>query len=178
MTAGSIVLLVFACYRPQSAPTPVREPPAPSAQTSPSRTSTTSGSPGAAPPPPAPNAPPPNVVAAKFAGPPREGCDALFEPPAGADKLCDEHTRGEGATVHWTSWAVKASPEDTFEHYRERAAACGATSSSEPPMPSVRKGDARLSVHDAKETGYPSCATKPGADRPSVVVISTKGDRR
>ena len=177
-TCRSFVLLAaVACSRPQSEPAPAREPPAPSAQTSPSATSTTSGSPGA-PPPAAPNLAPPSAVAAKSAGPPREGCDGLFDPPAGAVKLCDEHVLGDGAEIHWTSWAVKASRMDAFRRYEKHAGECNASSTSKPPLLTVSKSGARLSIHDANESGYPSCGMKPDADHPTVIVISEKHDRR
>lgn len=176
-TPGLFALFACACSRPQSEPAPAREPPTPSAQVVPSSTSTTSGSPGPAPPA-APNGGPPSAVAAKSAGPPRAGCDGLFDPPAGAVKLCDEHVLGGGAEIHWTSWAVKTSRMDTFRRYQEHADGCSASATSKPPAPSVTKGDARLTIHDASESGYPSCATRPDADHPTVVVISTKHVRR
>jgi len=169
-----LALIACACSRPQSEPAPAREPAAPSAQVVPSSTSTTSGSPGPAPPPATPNVAPPSAVAAKSAGPPREGCDGLFDPPAGAVQLCDEHVLGDGAEIHWTSWAVNASRTETFHVYQQRAGECSGSSTSSPPLLSVSRGDARLSVHDANERGYPSCAARPGPDRPTVVVISTK----
>lgn len=173
-----VLLVVVGCSRPQTEPAPARDRPAPSAQTAPSSTSTTSGSPGPAPLPAAPNATPPSAVAEKSAGPPREGCDGLFDPPAGAVKLCDEHTLGSGAEIHWTSWAVRTSRVETVRLYEQRAAGCGATATSNPTSLSLGKGDARLSVHDASESGYPSCTTKPPADHPTVLVISTKHDRK
>ena len=46
------------------------------------------------------------------------------------------------------------------------------------PQAFARAEQLRERAHDANESGYPSCATKPGADHPTVVVISEKHDRR
>jgi len=172
------VLLAPGCSRPRREPAPAREPPAPSAHVAPSSTPTTSGSPGPGTPPADPDVAPPSTVAAKSAGPPREGCDGLFDPPAGAVKLCDEHVLASQGDVHWTSWAVTSSPAETFRPYEQRARGCGASTISKPPTSSVENGETRLSVHDANESGLPSCAAKAGTSHPTVVVISTKHGRK
>lgn len=148
------------CSRPQGEP---------SASEGPRASSTLAASPPGAP----PNAP----AAARKAGPPRAGCEGLFDPPEGASKLCDEHVLGGGAEIHWTSWAVTSSRMDTFRPYQARATGCGAGFTLKPPLLDVAKGDERLSIHDAGEAGYPSCAAKPDAAHPTVIVISTKHDR-
>ena len=85
---------------------------------------------------------------------------------------------GEGAEIHWTSWAVTTPRWDTFTLYQQRAKACdGVSSVSKPPLLAVSKGDTRVDIHDVSETGFPTCATKPGPDARTVVIISTKLDR-
>ncbi|MDF2696499.1 MAG: hypothetical protein K0S65_4882 [Labilithrix sp.] len=179
----AVLLLVglglVACSRRTNAPTPTPEPAAPSAETAPPAVPTPTFS---GPLRPIPNAPgnsvPPNAVAEKAAGPPRDGCAGLFDPPEGAVKLCNEHTMGGDAEIHWTSWAVTTSRMDAFERYRTRATACSASVTTKPPILSVTKDETRLSVHDATETGYPSCANRPPPSHASVIIISTRHVRR
>jgi hypothetical protein len=160
---------LVACSRPQGEPTareaPLASPPA--AARPPDATLRPNAAPNAA----------PNAPAAGRAGPPRAGCEGLFDPPEGAVKLCDEHVMADRAEIHWTSWAVTTSRLDTFQTYRARTTECGASATFKPPLLNVSKGDQRLSIHEAGETGYPACAVKPDAARPTVVVISTKHDR-
>lgn len=154
------LLATVGCSRPQGEPSANEGPRA-------SSTLTTS------PPRNAPNAP----AADRKAGPPRAGCEGLFDPPEGAIKLCDEHVLGGGAEIHWTSWAVTSSRMDTFRPYQARATGCGAGLTFKPPLLDVTKGNESLSIHEASEAGYPSCAAKPDAAHPTVIVISTKHDR-
>ena len=125
-------------------------------------------------------APAPAPAATPAATPDRDKdpCSGLFDPPPGATRLCEENVLGQGAEIHWSSWAVTTSRWDTFTLYQERAKGCPDVSSvSKPPLLAVSQNDTRVSIHDVTETGYPSCATKPGPDAKSVVVISAKLDR-
>jgi hypothetical protein len=177
VVASTALVALLACSRPQSESTPAQKPPASSAQTTPSSAAPTTESPSPAAPPTAAGTAPSGAVATKAAGPRRDGCDGLFDPPEGAVKLCNEHMVGSGAEIHWTSWAVTSARADTFRPYERSAAACGASTTSA-PLPSLSKADSRLTVHDAQETGYPSCATKPGSTHASVVVISVQQRRQ
>jgi hypothetical protein len=113
----------------------------------------------------------------RAAGRPRAGCDGLFDPPEGAIPLCNEHVLGDKAEIAWTSWAVTSSRWDAFTPYQKQARGCDAGFVTKPPILSVSKGDQRLSFHESKETGYPSCETKPDDAHPTVIIISTKHDR-
>ncbi len=104
-------------------------------------------------------------------------CQALYEPPPGAVKLCDEHVSATTAEIHWTSWAVTTEVQATFERYRQLAVACKVAFVNKPPLLSIGAGDQRLSVHAASDTDFPACATKARAGDRSVIVISQKHDR-
>jgi hypothetical protein len=128
------------------------------------------------------SAPPPTTAptpaTTKAAGPPREGCDGVFDPPQGAIKLCDEHVLADKSEIHWTSWSVTTSRMDTFDPYRKRAGECKMGATWKPPILSIsNNADMRLSIHDVTETGFPSCSVKPGAEAKSVIVISQKHDK-
>src|SRR5690349_15770315 len=100
----------------------------------------------------------------------KDPCSGLFDPPPGASKLCEENVLGKDAEIHWSSWAVTTTRMDTFKLYQERAQGCPDISTvSKPPLLAVSQGDTRASIHDVSETGYPSCATKPGPEAKSVV---------
>jgi hypothetical protein len=180
MASLALVALVAlaACSRQQGDAAPNREPHAPSAWTVPSAPPVVPSGPAR----PIPNAPgptlPPNAVAEKAAGPPRDGCAGLFDPPEGAVKLCDEHVVANGSDIHWTSWAVTSSRTDAFRPYEQRAATCSASVTTTPPLLTVSKEAKRLSIHEATETGYPTCANRAPATHPTVVIVSVKVDRR
>jgi len=125
------------------------------------------------------SSPPTSESAVAAAAPPaRAGCDGVFDPPAGATKLCDQHTLGNNMEIHWTSWTVKTSPWETFEPYRKRAGECKMGFTFKPPILSVSdNADMRLSIHDVKETGIPSCEKKPDGEAKAIIVISRKHDR-
>lgn len=108
----------------------------------------------------------------------RGDCAVLFEPPAGAKPLCAESVLAEDSEIVWSSYGVTTDPSTTFEPYRRSASRCGAGVVTKPPILSVRKDEQRLSVHPAREAGYPSCETKPGAEHAAVVVVSRKMDRK
>jgi hypothetical protein len=116
----------------------------------------------------APNAPPDRD---------EDPCSGLFDPPAGATKLCDEHVMGQGAEIHWSSWAVTTTRWDTFMAYQRPASGCGASTVSKPPLLAVSKDDIRLSIHDVSETSYPTCTTRPGPEANTVIVISAQQKR-
>ncbi len=182
--ARALLLAALAgCSRPGGEPTAARDhSAAPSSPLAPATDAPAANAPAAnAPAADAPAADAPALaapaLAAPAAGPPRPGCEGLFDPPEGAAKLCDEHVLAGRGEIHWTSWAVTTSRADTFRPYHARASACGAGATFKPPILSVSKGDARLSIHDKGESSYPSCATKPGPAHASVVIISIKHDR-
>ncbi|MFO0568094.1 MAG: hypothetical protein U0263_20710 [Polyangiaceae bacterium] len=100
-------------------------------------------------------------------------CGTLFAPPAGAVPLCDEHNLGNGAEIHWRSFAIGEAFAAVSERYRKLGAACGAEVKAEDHELSLGKGEERLSVHPSTPRTYPSCAGQaPLADQPTVVVVS------
>lgn len=96
-------------------------------------------------------------------------CEKLFEPPAGAVLLCDQHDLATDAEVHWRSFATSEARSVLEQRYRERGARCGAETSDG----GIAKGPFRLSVHDAEAKGYPGCERAPSSEHRAVVLISS-----
>ncbi len=101
-----------------------------------------------------------------------DDCEHLFEPPAGAELLCDEHTMGTNAEIHWQSYATNESRTDLDTRYRQSAQRCGVELETQPEL-TLTKGTTKLSTHDATPVDYPSCDKKPGVSQPTVILIST-----
>lgn len=81
-------------------------------------------------------------------------CAKDFAPPANAKLLCDEHVVGKGMEIHWRSWASTEARTTLDEP-------CGM----------------KVETFDAKQGGYPTCATAPGPEHRTVIVVSEKHDR-
>jgi hypothetical protein len=118
-------------------------------------------------------APAPATSASAAAG----DCEALFAPPAGAVKLCDEHVAAEGSEIHWQSYAHADDRHGLWTPYHERAGRCGASATFKPPLLSVAKEGKRLELFDAAGGGFPTCSKAPAATHKTVVIISEKHDR-
>jgi hypothetical protein len=119
------------------------------------------------------------VVGAAAAAPkPTEGCDQLFEPPAGAELLCDEHVMARAMEIHWRSFAVAEERVAVNQRYRERAASCAVAIVTKPPLFSISQGNRRLETYEAGAGGHPTCEKAPGPGARTVVVISEKHDRK
>jgi hypothetical protein len=101
-------------------------------------------------------------------------CQALFEPPKGAVKLCDQHVLAVGAEIEWTSWVVATDRQATFESYRRRATECK-VALGEPFT--LEDGPQRLAVHAVSDADFPTCSKAPRSGDRSVVVISVKHER-
>lgn len=123
----------------------------------------------------APTAPTPSAPSSDLV--PADDCAALFAPPPGATKLCDEHVLTEGSEIHWQSYAHADDRYALWPSYQERARKCGAGTISKPPMLEVVKDDRRLELFDAAGGGFPTCTVAPAADRKTVVLVSEKHDR-
>lgn len=100
-------------------------------------------------------------------------CEKLFEPPAGATLLCDQHDLATDAEIHWRSFALGEARSALEKRYRELAGRCGAEVTSRPNELGICKGPFRLSVHDAEPKGYPGCEKAPASDHRTVVLISS-----
>lgn len=100
---------------------------------------------------------------------PSPECEKLFEPPAGAVLLCDQHDLATDAEIHWRSFGSSEARSALEKRYRELAGRCGAEASES----GIAKGPFRLSVHDAEPKGYPGCEKAPSSDHRTVVLISS-----
>jgi hypothetical protein len=100
-------------------------------------------------------------------------CEALFAAPEGADPLCDEHVLGNGAEIHWRSFATREPRLELNRRYLERSRGCGLGIVTTPPSFDLRDGDRRhFETYAAGERGYPQCASKPTVAHQTVIVIS------
>jgi hypothetical protein len=97
----------------------------------------------------------------------------VFSPPAGAEKLCDQHDMGANAEVHWQSWATSEARVDVNRRYQEIASRCQLGFVTKPPIFSVTKGPTRLSTHEASPVSYPTCSKSASASHKTVIMIST-----
>jgi hypothetical protein len=118
------------------------------------------------------------VGAAAAAPPPTVGCEHLFEPPAGAELLCDEHVMARAMEIHWRSYAVAEERVAVNQRYRARAASCAVAIVTKPPLFSISQGNRRLETYEAGASGPPTCAKAPGPGARTLVIISEKLDRK
>jgi hypothetical protein len=105
-------------------------------------------------------------------------CDQLFEPPAGAELLCDEHVLARDVEIHWRSYGVAEARAAVTQRYRERAASCNVGIVTKPPLFMLSQGDRRLETYEAGASGFPTCARPPGPGAKTVVIVSEKHDRK
>lgn len=122
------------------------------------------------------NAPSQMNVPTQASAAPDDDCAAIFAPPPGAEKLCDEHVRGAREEIHFTSWGTAEDIEAVNVRYRAPASKCGLGVVTKPPLFSLTKGDLHLSTHDAADSHYPKCSVAPKHEHKTVVVISSKTD--
>jgi hypothetical protein len=101
-------------------------------------------------------------------------CDALFEPPEGAELLCDEHVLARDVEIHWQSYGLREGRAAINQRYRERAAKCDVGIVTKTPLFTLSQGDRRLETFDAGASGFPTCAHAPGPGARTVVIISEK----
>lgn len=114
-----------------------------------------------------------NPEAAASAKPEKTDCETLFEPPEGADLLCDQHDLATDAEVHWRSFGSRDERSALEARYRGRAERCGAEVRTEPSGLTLGKGPFRLSLHDASPKSYPGCEKSPSGEHRTVVLISS-----
>jgi hypothetical protein len=103
-------------------------------------------------------------------------CEHAFSPPSGATQLCNENVMGNGAEIHWQSYATGEARAGVNDRYRALATHCKLTLAA-PPDFGFSRGDTRLSTFEASQPGYPTCANKPSSSQNTVVVISTMTKR-
>ncbi len=115
----------------------------------------------------------PEPAASDATASPSAECEKLFEPPAGAELLCDQHDLATDAEVHWRSFALREGRAALEKRYRELAGRCGAEVTSRPGELGIGKGPFRLSIHDAEPKGYPGCEKAPSSEHRTVVLISS-----
>jgi len=104
-------------------------------------------------------------------------CARLFEPPAGADLLCDEHVLGGGAEIHWRSYGTTETRGQVDARYQRAADGCGASLVFKPPLFSIEKGALRFETFEVESTVYPRCTKAPDPAHRAVVILSEKHDR-
>lgn len=111
--------------------------------------------------------------AASASAKPSADCPGLFEPPAGATLLCDQHDLATDAEVHWRSFATADARGSVEQHYRTLAERCGAEVKAEANQLGIGRGPQRLSVHDASPKAYPGCDKSPSSQHRTVVIVSS-----
>jgi hypothetical protein len=105
-------------------------------------------------------------------------CTTLFVAPPSGKELCNEHVMGNGAEIHWRSYAYSEDRYALWGPYHRRASKCGASFTFKPPLLEVSKQGMRLELFDANGGGYPTCSVKPSPEHKTVVVVSEKLDRK
>jgi hypothetical protein len=99
-------------------------------------------------------------------------CQTLFESPAGADHLCDEHVLANTGELHWSSYGAREPRGLVDARYREWATRCGAEIEVGAQTLLVSRGPWRVSTHDAAAHDYPTCGTAPSPRHTTVIVVS------
>ncbi|MBK7579674.1 MAG: hypothetical protein IPI67_05635 [Myxococcales bacterium] len=99
-------------------------------------------------------------------------CPELFEPPSGAETLCDQHDLATTAEVHWRSFATTAPIESINQRYRERAEQCGIRVEAEGSGVRLERGPLHLSTFEATGS-YPRCDSLARAEHRTVILVSS-----
>jgi hypothetical protein len=106
-----------------------------------------------------------------------DDCEGIFAAPANTVALCDEHVLGNGAEIHWRSYASTESRAAVNARYRVASANCPYELTFKPPAFGIASGGRRLATYEAAEPEYPKCARTPGAAHKTVILVSEKFDR-
>ena len=86
----------------------------------------------------------------------------------GARKLCSQHVTGNTMHISWTGYATTDPHRKVIDFYVKRH---GGKPEGDTLRISGSKG-ARLSVHPAQATGYPTCEVKPAKRDKTVIIVS------
>ncbi|MDB4933252.1 MAG: hypothetical protein JWP87_224 [Labilithrix sp.] len=104
-------------------------------------------------------------------------CAGIFEAPAGAIPLCDEHVVANTGEIHWRSYATAEARSAVNARYRVASANCPYELTFKPPAFGIASGGRRLATYEASEPEYPKCAKTPGVSHKTVIVVSDLHER-
>jgi hypothetical protein len=90
-----------------------------------------------------------------------------------ARQLCSEHVTGNGMHIIWQSWAVHDPVEKVTAFYTKALAAAGEEETGGArSWHAPQDADVVVTVAAGNNEHVPSCAEKPKANEPTMIVVS------